>query len=82
MTTKIGGKRPGAGRPRTISGNKSIHMGVVLGDDLKDDIKKAAEELGITQNELLRRAAKFALNHKQQLVIIRSKGDRRGKKDQ
>jgi len=73
---KIGGRRPGAGRPRTVGGKKAVSMGVVMGDDLKHDIKLAAGEFGITEGELIRRAVRFALRHKQQVVIIPGKGER------
>ena len=78
--TPGGGRRAGAGRPRSVGGRRTVTMGLVLSDDLKADLRKAAGELGVTEGEVLRRAARFALTHRQQLVIIRG-GGRHGKKD-
>ena len=77
---KMGGKRPGAGRPRAVGGKKSVEMGLVLSDELARDLELSAGELGITKGELLRRLAKKGLTEKQQSTIIRPEGVTNGKK--
>jgi hypothetical protein len=75
-----GGKQPGAGRPRTVGGKKTIEMGLNLGDDLARQIGDAADEFEIPKVEVVRRGTRFALTHKQRNVIFGGEGGRNGKK--
>ncbi len=68
----LGGKRAGAGRPRTVGGSKTVGMGLLLGDSLKADLILAAGELGISENELIRRVLARGLTEKQQLATIQA----------
>ena len=77
VLTPKGGAREGAGRPRQLKGTKRVTMGVVLDGSLKADITKAAGEFGITEGELIRRAIRFGLIDKQQLVTIQTKGGKK-----
>jgi hypothetical protein len=79
VAKKMGGSRPGAGRPRSVGGKRSVGLGVVLGDDLARDLDKSAKEFGITKGELIRRLAKQGLLEKNQPVTLRTLGGKRGK---
>jgi hypothetical protein len=79
MPKKMGGSRPGAGRPRSVGGKQSVGLGVVLGDDLARDLEKSAKEFGITKGELIRRLARRGLHEKNQPVTISALGGKRGK---
>ncbi len=70
--TKLGGRRPGAGRKRSVGGKRTKGMGILLGDDLKADLKTAARDLGVTVGELIRRVLRRGLTDKQLIVTIRS----------
>lgn len=86
-TNRLGGRRAGAGRKRSVGGKKTKGMGILLGDDLKADLKTAARDLGIPVGELIRRVLKRGLTDKQLIVTIRSeiekeKEPRHGKADE
>jgi hypothetical protein len=63
-----------------VGGTHTTTTSVMLDDRLNADLKLAAEELGISKGELLRRLARRALTEQQHSVIIAPKGERRGKK--
>ena len=80
--TKHGGKREGAGRPRSLSGKESVNLSVILGDDTYQKITKAAEDNQITKGEVVRRVISDWLTERKQPVILPpSSGGRRGKKN-
>lgn len=86
-TSKLGGRRPGAGRKRSVGGKKTKGMGILLGDDLKADLKTAARDLGLKVGDLIRRVLRRGLTDKQLIVTIRSeiekeKESRHGKADE
>lgn len=70
--SKLGGRREGAGRKRTIGGRESKPMGLFLSDDLKQDLDDAAGKLGISRSDLIRRLARKGLTEKQQIATIRA----------
>jgi hypothetical protein len=68
--------KPGAGRPRSVGGRASVEVGLVISDRLNDGLVAAADGLGVTKSELMRRLLERGLTEKQQGVIIRHQGGR------